>query len=90
MAYTSGGRRSYLFGQLPIADAFLVWGNAVAVQPPLPTPGGWRGWFQLLSLAVAGLAAWWFRRPPARTKPVAAPEPAPAHTTPDNGEPLPW
>lgn len=84
MARTIEQGRAYLFGQLPIADAFLAWGNAAAVRPPLPTPGGWRGWFQLLSLLVLAATALLFRRKPRRRKPRPEPLPQPA------GEPLPW
>ncbi|MDU0371932.1 hypothetical protein ACFPAF_16140 [Hymenobacter endophyticus] len=45
--------KSYLLGQLPIADAFIAWGNAVAPQQQLRAAAGWRTSFQLLSGAVA-------------------------------------
>ncbi|GAB2960089.1 hypothetical protein GCM10027048_29470 [Hymenobacter coalescens] len=83
MAHTRRGQRSYLFGQLPIADAFLAWTNAVAVSPPLRTPGGWRGWFQLFSVGVALGVAWLYRRQPRRRPPVTPP------TAARGGEPLP-
>lgn len=84
MASTTAQGRAYLFGQLPIADAFLAWGNAVAVRPPLRTPDGWRGWFQLVSLPVLVGAALLFRR---RTK---RPGPQPQLLPRQGGEPLPW
>ncbi|SDX90797.1 hypothetical protein [Hymenobacter psychrophilus] len=54
---TSAGKR-YLFGQLPIADAFIAWGNSVEASREIRGSMGWRGWFQLLSaLVAAGLLA---------------------------------
>ena len=55
LASTTKGQRTYLFGQVPLADAFLAWSNVVDLRPyPAPTPG-WRGYFQLYSAAAAGL-----------------------------------
>lgn len=54
---TSAGKR-YLFGQLPIADAFIAWANSVEATRELRGAPGWRGPFQLLSATVAaGLLA---------------------------------
>lgn len=43
----------YLGGQLPIADAFIAWSNALAPQKQFRASAGWRTSFQLLSGAVA-------------------------------------
>ena len=61
---TSTGKR-YLFGQLPIADAFIAWANSVEASRELRGAAGWRSTFQLLSAVVAaGLLAgvWTLRR----------------------------
>jgi hypothetical protein len=42
----------YLFGQLPIADAFIAWGNSVEATRPAEAAAGWRTSFQLLSAGV--------------------------------------
>ncbi|WP_227764511.1 hypothetical protein [Hymenobacter sp. 15J16-1T3B] len=66
LASTADGKRAYLFGQLPLADAFLVWGNAAAIQPQPAPAHNWRWRFQLYSLLVAaaasGLLFWLWRR----------------------------
>ncbi|RFP64454.1 hypothetical protein D0N36_14135 [Hymenobacter lapidiphilus] len=54
---TSAGKR-YLFGQLPIADAFIAWANSIEATREIRGATGWRGHFQLLSVLVAaGLLA---------------------------------
>ncbi|WP_426492965.1 hypothetical protein [Hymenobacter sp. 102] len=59
--HDAAGKR-YLFGQLPIADAFIAWGNAVEATRPLKAIPGWRTTFQLLSvMVVAGLVVLWRR-----------------------------
>lgn len=55
LAGTTEGRRAYLFGQLPLADAFLAWGNAIDIKPQPPVGHNWRWRFQLYSLGAAGL-----------------------------------
>ena len=45
---TSAGKR-YLFGQLPIADAFIAWANSVEAAREVRGTAGWRTRFQLLS-----------------------------------------
>ncbi|MBC8082993.1 MAG: hypothetical protein H7Z21_07255 [Hymenobacter sp.] len=57
----SGGRKRYLFGRLPIADAFIVWSNSLEINQPMAGSGSWRGGFQEISaLVAAGLLAAWF------------------------------
>jgi hypothetical protein len=68
---TYDGGKQYLFGQLPMADAFIVWGHAAA-DPAAKAPGTWRLTFHLYSggllLLVAGV---WFYF---RKRRVKAPE----------------
>ncbi|MEM6783869.1 MAG: hypothetical protein AAF624_09070 [Bacteroidota bacterium] len=63
-----GGARRYLFGQLPVGEAFLVW----ARTSPQPTgaaawtrvvPGGWRWPIHLVSALVLAPMLWLGRRP---------------------------
>ena len=55
------GKR-YLFGQLPIADAFIAWGNSVEASRELRSRDQWRGTFRGLSalviLVLAGFSYW--------------------------------
>ena len=56
LAHTWRGKRRYLFGQLPVVDAFTAWANSVDAYEG-PVDGRWVPWrFHLLSLVlVAGL-----------------------------------
>ncbi len=62
---TWNGRKRYLFGVLPMADAFIAWANAAPLtnEPMLP---GWRRYFlvysTLVALAIYGLLYWMWRR----------------------------
>ena len=55
----SGSQKQYLFGQLPIADAFIAWGRATALKSNSPylaeSSENWRVRFHLISLAVLAL-----------------------------------
>jgi len=44
--------KRYLFGQLPIADAFIAWSNSVEATHEIRTTEHWRIRFQLLSVAI--------------------------------------
>ncbi|QIX60797.1 hypothetical protein HER32_06240 [Hymenobacter sp. BT18] len=55
------GQKSYLFGQLPIADAFIAWGNVLESRQEIAGATGWRAGFQLLSGLLAGLLFWGIR-----------------------------
>lgn len=61
--YTRGEQKKYLFGQLPMADAFLAWSNAVEpMDLGAKVTEHWRWKFQLLSLFVVvglGWLLWW-------------------------------
>lgn len=56
---SSGGKKQYLFGALPIADAFIAWSNSTEAQKTdiLTTEGNWRTNTQLLSLLLGIFAA---------------------------------
>jgi hypothetical protein len=49
--------KKYLFGQLPIADAFIAWGRSTELNNKLSKTSlsNWRLQFQLLSLFILGL-----------------------------------
>ncbi|MDQ3111627.1 MAG: hypothetical protein M3R17_17195 [Bacteroidota bacterium] len=52
MASTSNGEKKYLFGQMPMADAFFAWANSkeITKDKMLSTTESWRGKFQLYSM----------------------------------------
>ncbi|MBT1689986.1 hypothetical protein [Dawidia soli] len=60
---THGGKKQYLFGQLPMADAFIAWGHAAA-DPSASAPGIWQLKFHLYSAGLVLLAggAWLYFR----------------------------
>ena len=60
-AHTFFEKKKYLFGQLPMADAFIVWGNAVENAPAsgrYPKPWG----IHLASLLLLLLLGWLVRK----------------------------
>ncbi|WP_020568530.1 hypothetical protein [Neolewinella persica] len=60
-AHTLFGEKKYLFGQLPMADAFIAWGNAVEQGPAngrYPKPWG----IHLVSLLFLVLLGWLIRK----------------------------
>jgi hypothetical protein len=74
MAWTSDGEKKYLFGQIPMADAFFVWGNSMEITEDkmLATTESWRGRFQLYSVLTLAvmlfLLLWMWERLPWRRK----------------------
>ncbi|MFD2786594.1 hypothetical protein [Hymenobacter rubripertinctus] len=57
-ALSISGNKRYLFGQLPIADAFIAWANSIEAGREIRAAANWRGPFQLRSaLVAAGLLA---------------------------------
>lgn len=53
--YTSGAQKKYLFGSLPMADAFIAWGRATELNNSEYSDAledGWRTKFQVLSLLI--------------------------------------
>ena len=55
---TSNGEKKYLFGKMPMADAFIVWANSAAITKSrmISTDGNWRWKFQLYSLIMVMLS----------------------------------
>jgi len=51
-AYTWNGKKKYVFGQLPMADAFIAWSNVAAQESAIKTTSNWRWKFQLGSALV--------------------------------------
>ncbi|WP_324676189.1 hypothetical protein [Hymenobacter sp. GOD-10R] len=51
----SGGQKQYIFGVLPIADAFIAWSNSLEVNRALSlsSSNNWRFRFQVLSAVLA-------------------------------------
>ena len=81
LATSWGGRRRYLFGQLPVGDAFLAWARSTPLAAPTGTAAfaGWRlRWglasALLLALGLAGGVRLWrgrrrdVRAPPGRVR----------------------
>lgn len=65
---THDGKKQYLFGQLPMADAFIAWGHAAA-DPSAKASGAWRLEFHLYSgLLVLLVAGTWMYFRKRRTK----------------------
>jgi hypothetical protein len=64
------GERRYLFGTLPIGDAFLVWVRTLSPlvklqwQPVFPVVWAWG--LHLLSLLLLGLVVWRVVKPSSR------------------------
>lgn len=57
-----GVGKKYIFGVLPVADAFLVWSNAAEKQVTPEPPILWRGIFHLISLIIIVPFCWWVYR----------------------------
>ncbi|RSK35459.1 hypothetical protein [Hymenobacter metallilatus] len=67
LPWHGGSGKSYLLGQLPIADAFIAWSNSLEVHRTLHTTHPWRRTFQLLSgLVVVGTVLLWRKLSPNR------------------------
>lgn len=54
-AYTWQGQKKYVFGQMPMADAFIAWGKAGHKPSEFHTSLNWRWKFQLGSLLISFL-----------------------------------
>lgn len=56
---TTGNQKKYLFGKLPMADAFIAWGRATGLkyQSPSNNADNWRIKFHVISLLV--IAIFW-------------------------------
>ena len=51
-AYIWNGKKKYVFGQMPMADAFIAWSNVAAKESTIKTTSNWRWKFQLGSAFV--------------------------------------
>lgn len=64
-AYTSNEQKKFIFGQLPMADAFIAWANAKNCQINQKS-GYWQWKFQLISLGIlvvlSGVYVYFFRK----------------------------
>jgi len=54
--------KSYLFGQLPMLDAFMAWSNAEICKTEDLTTNNWRWKFQLISVLIIATAVFLLRR----------------------------
>jgi len=51
--YTIGGQKKYLFGVLPMADAFIAWANSIEIESnQYQKTSNWRTSFHLISLGI--------------------------------------
>jgi hypothetical protein len=57
-----GDEKKYLFGQLPVIDAFMAWSNAAMTPTTEPKTGGCSWQFYLLSLLFSVPFCWWVYR----------------------------
>lgn len=55
MPWQHQGQKRYLFGALPIADAFIAWSNSLEVNRASSAAQGWRWAFHGWSMLVASL-----------------------------------
>jgi hypothetical protein len=55
MSFTANKEKKYLFGSLPVADAFIAWSNSVELNGMVKPQNGWRIQFHLISLLIATL-----------------------------------
>ena len=53
VAYTANGQKKYVFGQVPMADAFIAWSNASTTERDMQPTTNWRWKFQLGSIVLA-------------------------------------
>ena len=62
VGYTSNKKKQYIFGQLPMADAFIAWSNSVEISPNQVEIGSnWRLKFHLLSFVLVFILAFLVR-----------------------------
>jgi hypothetical protein len=57
-----GKEKKYLFGQLPVIDAFMAWSNVATTSATEPKTSGGSWQFYLLSLLFAVPFCWWVYR----------------------------
>jgi len=51
----SGGEKKYLFGQVPVADAFMAWSQSATCPAQVPDLSNWRWKFQVISVLLASI-----------------------------------
>ncbi len=52
-AYTTNSKKKYIFGQLPMADAFIAWSNSIEhTENQVKPTSNWRIYFHLLSFVL--------------------------------------
>ena len=57
-AFRFNGKKRYIFGQLPMADAFIAWSNAVNCRVSQDADFWWRFPFQILSLLIGSFVVY--------------------------------
>ena len=64
MSQEKNGQKSYLFGQLIMADAFIAWSNSLEVleEDLMPEENNWRKWTHLYSVLLALFFAYLIHR----------------------------
>lgn len=61
--YRDSSGKNYLFGQLPMADAFIAWSNSIEYAPDQLTDlSNWRLAFQLCSVLLLGISVYLIRK----------------------------
>ena len=60
---TNSGKKKYIFGKLPMADAFIAWSNSVESNPnQMNVDSNWRWKFQALSLFICLIWGFFVKR----------------------------
>ena len=62
IAYTSSGKKRFIFGQLTVANVFIAWSNAAEQREGQFKTGWWQWQFQLYSFVLTVVLAWLFRK----------------------------
>ncbi|MFN0174911.1 MAG: hypothetical protein ACKVU0_09715 [Saprospiraceae bacterium] len=57
-SFSDGKEKCYLFGQLPILDAFVAWANAKKCGPERVIQSNWRWKFQTISFILISFLLW--------------------------------
>ena len=52
VSFTKNKKKKYLFGKMPIADAFISWSNSINCKMNQNISSNWRWPFQIISLAI--------------------------------------
>lgn len=63
-SWTSGGKKKYIFGELPMADAFIAWSNAMEYKDnQVKVESNWRMTFQLISFLIFLVLGYYIWKP---------------------------